>query len=150
MTGSAPLRSSPTLRRVAPGTLIRVRFLTLQRPCTALWLPCFAFADLCWLKHFLASPTFAVKFLVNRGSWTGGFCSIGDMGVTANTAMMAAIYGKSVVTKYPAKSDRYICWAKGQIRYILGDVVKAAVVGFVPSASTAGFAKLKNSVRLRC
>ena len=34
-----------------------------------------------------------------------------------------------------SKSDRYICWAKGQMRYVLGDVVTGFVVGF-PSGNS--------------
>jgi cellulose synthase/poly-beta-1,6-N-acetylglucosamine synthase-like glycosyltransferase len=68
----------------------------------------------------------------------------GSMDVTANAAMMAAVYGKSVATKYKVKSDRYICWAKGQIRFLLGDVVNAAVVGFQQTASHSGFTRIGN------
>jgi hypothetical protein len=50
------------------------------------------------------------------------------MDVTANAAMMAAVYGKSIMAKKPDRANRYICWAKGQIRFLLGDVVNAAVV----------------------
>lgn len=52
----------------------------------------------------------------------------GSMDVTANAAMMAAVYGKSIAAKKPDRANRYICWAKGQIRFMLGDVVHAAVV----------------------
>jgi len=49
-----------------------------------------------------------------------------------NVAAMGLIYGNAVKTnkKYQSKSDRYICWAKGQMRYVLGDVVTGFVVGF--------------------
>ncbi len=68
------------------------------------------------------------------------------MDVTANAAMMAAVYGKSVANKagYKVKSDRYICWAKGQVRFLLGDVVNAAVVGFQQTASHSGFTRIGN------
>ena len=52
----------------------------------------------------------------------------GSMDVTANAAMMAAVYGKSIMAKDSDRANRYICWAKGQIRFLLGDVVNAAVV----------------------
>lgn len=54
----------------------------------------------------------------------------GDLGTTATAVMMAAAYGKSVRVTYPAKSNRYICWAKSQMRYMLGDVGYGFVVGF--------------------
>ena len=53
-----------------------------------------------------------------------------------NVAAMGLIYGNAVKTnkKYMSKSDRYICWAKGQMRYVLGDVVTGFVVGY-PNAN---------------
>ena len=53
-----------------------------------------------------------------------------------NAAAMGLIYGNAIKTNkiYKANSDRYICWAKGQMRYVLGDVVTGFVVGF-PAAN---------------
>ena len=53
-----------------------------------------------------------------------------------NAAAMGLIYGNAIRTnlQYHSYSDRYICWAKGQMRYVLGDVVTGFVVGF-PSAN---------------
>ena len=61
----------------------------------------------------------------------------GTVDVTMNVAAMGLIYGNAVKTnkKYQSKSDRYICWAKGQMRYVLGDVVTGFVVGF-PSGNS--------------
>lgn len=66
----------------------------------------------------LASP--------DGSSWS--WLAAGSMDVTANAAMMAAVYGKSIAAKDSSRSNRYICWAQGQIRFMLGDVVNAAVV----------------------
>ncbi len=53
-----------------------------------------------------------------------------------NAAAMGLIYGNAIKTnlQYHSYSDRYICWAKGQMRYVLGDVVTGFVVGF-PAAN---------------
>ena len=64
-------------------------------------------------------------------------CSItGSMDVTANVAYMALLYGQSVVKTYAAKSERYICWAQGQMRDVLGDVATGFVVGFTPNGGS--------------
>ena len=52
-------------------------------------------------------------------------------GSTANTALLAAIYGQ-VKSQYitGAQSDRYICFARGQMRYVLGDKGSSLMVGY--------------------
>jgi Glycosyl hydrolase family 9 len=50
--------------------------------------------------------------------------------------MLGAVYGKAVKQRWPAKSKRYVCWAKGQMRYMLGDVSDSFVVGFGPQGTT--------------
>ena len=52
------------------------------------------------------------------------------LGTTANAAFLATVYGKFVLPSITAKSQRYTCWALGQIRYILGDAGQSLVVGY--------------------
>lgn len=40
----------------------------------------------------------------------------GEMGVTMNAAMLATIYGTYVAPSERAKSERYLCWARSQVR----------------------------------
>lgn len=51
---------------------------------------------------------------------------------------MGLIYGSKIAAKAEtaAKSQRYICWAQGQMRYLLGDVVTSFVVGFTPKGGS--------------
>ena len=53
-----------------------------------------------------------------------------NLGQTGNTAMLAAIYGQlrsAHITAAPAA--RYVCFARSQMRYILGDKDKSLMVG---------------------
>ena len=58
-------------------------------------------------------------------------------GDTANVALLAAIYGQ-VSSKYitAAQQDRYICFARGQMRYMLGDKGHSLMVGYGTKAPT--------------
>ena len=53
--------------------------------------------------------------------------------MTANAAFMGLIYGNALSVKKPQRGARYICWAQGQMRYLLGDVVDSYLVGYTPN-----------------
>ena len=56
--------------------------------------------------------------------------------MTANAAYMGLLYGSAIAVKIPARSQRYVCWAQGQMRYLLGDVVTSFLVGFTPKGGS--------------
>lgn len=56
--------------------------------------------------------------------------------MTANAAYMGLLYGSAIAVTIPAKSQRYVCWAQGQMRYLLGDVVTSFLVGFTPKGGS--------------
>lgn len=43
------------------------------------------------------------------------------LGDTANVAFLAATYAQSAPGQFSNKADRYWCWARTQMRYMLGD-----------------------------
>lgn len=62
------------------------------------------------------------------------------MDITANAAYMALLYGNSIKKGvHSSKSERYICWAMGQMRYIVGDEVTSFVVGYTPGSGGNGY-----------
>ena len=59
------------------------------------------------------------------------------MDITANAAYLGLLYGNSIKGGvHASKSQRYICWAMGQMRYIVGDEVTSFVVGTGSSGYT--------------
>ena len=53
------------------------------------------------------------------------------LGATGNTAFLAAIYGQMSSTAISAaQSARYVCFARSQMRYIMGDNRRSLMVGF--------------------
>ena len=67
-------------------------------------------------------------------AWNPDAPSTGD---TTNAAMLAAIYGQ-LDSPYitAAQKDRYICFARGQMRYMLGDKGTSLVVGYGTKSPT--------------
>ena len=58
-------------------------------------------------------------------------------GDTANAALLAAIYGQLTSPFITAaQSDRYICFARGQMRYMLGDKGQSLMVGYGSKSPT--------------
>ena len=67
-------------------------------------------------------------------AWNPAAPKTGD---TANAALLAAIYGQlSSPFISAAQADRYICFARGQMRYVLGDKGQSLMVGFGGKAPT--------------
>ena len=68
-----------------------------------------------------------VTFTPEGRAWNPAGPTTGD---TANTALLAAIYGQ-VQSQYITKAqrDRYVCFARGQMRYVLGDKGHSLMVG---------------------
>lgn len=63
----------------------------------------------------------------------------GTMGTTANAMFLSSIYGQAIYNSptpgYPAKGKRYVCWARVQSRYMLGESgADSFVVGFSKSS----------------
>ncbi|KAK9842280.1 hypothetical protein WJX81_004432 [Elliptochloris bilobata] len=60
----------------------------------------------------------------------------GSLGSTANAAFLATTYGAYELPSNPALASRYVCWARSQIRYMLGDADQSYVVGYGRNAPT--------------
>ena len=60
----------------------------------------------------------------------------GDLGTTANAAMMATIYGQVVATNMTSQSNRYLCWSQSQMRYMMGNLETSFMVGFAPRGAS--------------
>ena len=56
----------------------------------------------------------------------------GTLGGTANAAFLALTYSKFVRQQheYNQLQKRYVCWARGQLRYMLGGAGRSLVVGY--------------------
>ena len=54
----------------------------------------------------------------------------GSLGATANAAFLATTYGATETYSNGALAARYVCWARSQIRYMLGDADQSYVVGY--------------------
>ena len=60
----------------------------------------------------------------------------GALGATANAAFLATTYGATELYSKPSLAARYVCWARSQIRYMLGDADQSYVIGYGVSAPT--------------
>lgn len=56
----------------------------------------------------------------------------GTLAGTANAAFLSLVYSKYVrqQKEYNQLQKRYVCWARGQMRYILGDSGRSLVAGY--------------------
>ncbi|CAL5226752.1 g9605 [Coccomyxa viridis] len=54
----------------------------------------------------------------------------GTLRFVTNAAMIASVYANNVQSTDPTMSHRYSCWARSQMKYILGDSGRSYVVGF--------------------
>lgn len=54
----------------------------------------------------------------------------GSLGATANAAFLATTYSATEMYSNAALAARYVCWARSQIRYMLGDADQSYVVGY--------------------
>ena len=54
----------------------------------------------------------------------------GSLGATANAAFLATTYGATEMYSNGALAARYVCWARSQLRYMLGDADQSYVVGY--------------------
>lgn len=54
------------------------------------------------------------------------------LGGTANVAFLSLVYAKFLMAQneYVQLAKRYVCWSRGQIRYMLGGAGQSLVVGF--------------------
>ena len=69
-----------------------------------------------------------MTFTPEGRAWNPAGPTTGD---TANAALLAAIYGQvhsQYITK--AQSDRYVCFSRGQMRFVLGDKGQSLMVGY--------------------
>ena len=68
-------------------------------------------------------------------TYTGKGRAVNDNGQTlaetSNAAFLSLVYSKYArsVGQYNQLQKRYVCWARGQMRYILGDAGRSLVVG---------------------
>ena len=62
----------------------------------------------------------------------------GELGVTMNAAMLATIYGTYVAPSERAKSERYLCWARSQVRQQAGCKIKLVNSDHEPSTRERG------------
>ena len=54
-----------------------------------------------------------------------------SLGATGNTAMLAAIYGQMASPHIPASlAASYVCFARAQMRYIMGSGGRSLIAGF--------------------
>lgn len=61
----------------------------------------------------------------------------GSLGTTANAVFLATLYGSAIApAKNAAQAKRYVCWARAQTRYVLGDSGPSYQVGFGKVYST--------------
>ncbi len=80
------------------------------------------------LKQWICATTNKVLFTPKGRAWNRAAPSTGT---TANTALLSLMYGQLAskeVTR--GKRDRYTCFARAQMRYILGDGGRSLMVGW--------------------
>jgi len=54
----------------------------------------------------------------------------GALGGTANAVFLATTYGANEAPSSAGLAARYVCWARSQLRYMLGDAGQSLVVGY--------------------
>ncbi|KAK9827642.1 hypothetical protein WJX81_002329 [Elliptochloris bilobata] len=54
----------------------------------------------------------------------------GSLRMTANAAFLALVYAKQIAPTNPGVAAKYSCWARSQVRYMLGDAGRSYVVGY--------------------
>lgn len=80
------------------------------------------------LKSWICALDSTTAFTPQGRAWNPRAPSLG---ATGNTAMLAALYGQLPSAHIPsARAARYVCFARGQMRYIMGDKTRSLMVGF--------------------
>lgn len=80
------------------------------------------------LKQWICSTTGKVLFTPRGRAWNRAAPTLGG---TANAALLSLIYGQLHSKYVPvAKRDRYTCFARAQMRYVLGDGGRSLMVGW--------------------
>ncbi|CAL8464163.1 g3698 [Coccomyxa elongata] len=71
--------------------------------------------------------TDGVTYTPNGLAWGSEWGSLRFVG---NAALIASVYSKAIAASDATKAHRYSCWARSQMKYILGDSGRSFVVGF--------------------
>ncbi len=81
-----------------------------------------------YLRQWICGSTNIIQYTIKGRGWNPYAPSLG---VTSNTAFLALAYSE-VKSSYisPAKADKYVCWARTQMRYILGGSGRSLMVGW--------------------
>lgn len=80
------------------------------------------------LKQWICSTTGKVLFTPRGRAWNRASPTTGG---TANAALLSLIYGQLTSKSVPHdKRDRYTCFARAQMRYVLGDGGRSLMVGY--------------------
>ena len=80
------------------------------------------------LKQWICATTNKVLFTPKGRAWNRAAPSTG---ATANTALLSLMYGQLASKELTTgKRDRYTCFARAQMRYILGDGGRSLMVGW--------------------
>ncbi|CAL8466081.1 g5617 [Coccomyxa elongata] len=80
------------------------------------------------LKQWICATTGKVLFTPKGRAYNRASPSLGS---TANTALLSLIYGQMHSAKVDqAKKDRYTCFARSQMRYMLGDSGRSLIAGW--------------------
>jgi endoglucanase len=80
------------------------------------------------LRQWICATTGGVLFTPKGRAWNRDGPLLGT---TGNTALLSLMYGQSRSSQLAqAKRDRYTCFARSQMRYLLGDGGRSLMVGF--------------------
>jgi hypothetical protein len=81
-----------------------------------------------YLAQWVCGAGGLIRYTPRGRAWNKWAPTLGDVGTAA---FLAGVYGQ-VSSSYisAAKQQKYICWSRGQIRYMLGDASRSLVAGY--------------------
>ena len=80
------------------------------------------------LKQWICATSGRVRFTPKGRAWNA---AAPELGSTANTALLSLMYGQTPSRYIPAPmADRFTCFARSQLRYVLGDSGRSLMAGW--------------------
>ena len=80
------------------------------------------------LKQWICATSGIVRFTPKGRAWNP---AAPTLGATVNTALLSLMYGQTPSRYLPARmADRFTCFARSQLRYVLGDSGRSLMAGW--------------------
>ena len=87
------------------------------------------------LKQWICATSGIVRFTPKGRAWNP---AAPTLGATVNTALLSLMYGQTPSRYLPARmADRFTCFARSQLRYVLGDSGRSLMAGWGTRPPTA-------------